>query len=509
MAKRAIKILLALAVTVTMFVVVTVAASAEEYIYVERMDGNHYAYVPGMTADFTCLDGNTTQAQIYFMLHGGNGYEFDDFLFDPVPDQDSIASIRTFPLGSNEDSMENYEYQQDSMTNDWFDLMELVVYSNDSMSFVSGAFHAAYVVYVNELPTSSSSGSSDTGSGGSSGNLPSGSSSGTSGKIICSDGKAFVYDSELLSHCRFGGYPTASYLPVFFVSQNVLYLDAVSEFYKLMGSSLNGYHSASEFTLLDSMDYKIYTISSGEVTSISTYGVDDGLVLSSGTYILTVSFDCGCTPCADYDVSAGRAEFACFVYAVDTLPEVLPSSGSGSGNSSGTYTAGYNTGYSDGYDLGFTKGESFGYNNGYYDCYKDAYSDINNSLDNSYQDGYAEGENVGYNNGIKKGYDIGYEDGRVVGIDLGYDKAASVYEGDGSARYQQGYQDALETFIDTDGDAISGFFTGITGSTINALDYLTKNVRVGSSTLFEIIEFFFFVIFCYLLIKFIIKFFAS
>ena len=171
------------------------------------------------------------------------------------------------------------------------------------------------------------------------------------------------------------------------------------------------------------------------------------------------------------------------------------------------YQSGYDAGYGDG--LGSLEG-SGSYDEGFADGFKSGES-------YGYQNGYDDGEAAGFDRGYTSGHEQGLKDGEIsssgayydegysAGYKAGCNDTSSKFVSDKSAAYTQGFQDGMESVIDTPGDAISGFFYGISGSTINVLDYTTRNIHVGSVSLFRIIEFFVFVVFGFFVVKFIIK----
>ena len=483
--KKAIKILLALTVMAATLAVVTVFASAADtnsgsansnYFYFDRSDQDLPDYV---------LDISTLTV---YMLPGE--YGCSEFLFDHLPDNLEVDYISVFGFRADNSGTEDTTLHSGDGEGCTFESGEkyTLFYSNGY-----GCIFVADVFFVDELPEASSS----------SGNNNNTSSSG-SGRFETVSGESYVYDAELLVHCQFGGYPSVSFLPVFFLKSGYQYQDFFYELRYYLNSSLSGSHRFSDFGLYDYTEYKIYYIKNGDVSRTSSGEVSGGLQLSEGTYFLKFSFACDCTECGDNTSNPGYSEFALCIYSVDTLPNVTKLPGNGSsdpGDVTDSYTSGYNAGFTDGYGSGYNNGFSKGEMVGYADGFDAGVGSLDFEISLAYDRGFGEGKIVGFNSG--------YLDGEKVGYRFGYDQAASDFESEGSARYQQGYQDALEVYIDTDGDAISGFFTGIVGSSINAFDYITRNIRIGKNTLFNVVEFVLFVVFCYFVVKFLISIFKK
>jgi len=450
MTKRAIKILLALAVAVTMFVVVTVVASASEYTYVDRVDAADYSYIGDVVY---MLPGDYSYADLYY-----------ESLVSIVPSHINVV----YP-GGNHDSTEDFSAYPDSADTFTFNLGDehAIVYFEGNT--YDGPIFTLSIVSV--LPGAS-------GSGDSSGSEDDDTSSDTSkraNRYELLDGTEIVYDPELAYRCRLGF--TNHFLPVFYLKNYTEYTDDI--FYELVNYAdmdISNYHPMSDFAVSGDTVFALYHIENGAQSDFSEGEVYEGLTFhEEGTYVLSLCFRCDC---ADHMGDDFYIQFWFCVIVMDDLPYIVDSEGGYTGSVNGGFASGFEEGYIKGYD---------------------------EARDIGFADGLYQGEQKGYGNG----YNSGYTDGEKVGYDNGYSDALFVLEGDLSSEYQQGFQDGLESVIDTDGDAISGFFVGISGSAINVLDYVTRNVRIGNNTLFDIVEFCVFVLFCFLVCKMIIKVFSK
>ena len=121
-----------------------------------------------------------------------------------------------------------------------------------------------------------------------------------------------------------------------------------------------------------------------------------------------------------------------------------------------------------------------------------------NGFEDGYDNGEAAGYDIGYNDGDSYGYDRGYGEGYTKGRSVGYESGYSTCKMDilvdNIDSYTEGYNDGMLSVIDNEGDAISGFFAGISGSVISSLRFADDEIRIWNMSILDLVAFGIFVI---------------
>ena len=104
--------------------------------------------------------------------------------------------------------------------------------------------------------------------------------------------------------------------------------------------------------------------------------------------------------------------------------------------------------------------------------------------DQIYLDGYDKGHNEGYQSGKAAGYSDGKNDGYSDGYTVGYNKGIN----DNDA-YDMGYKDGFNSVIQvSDGNAVSGFFSGIFGAFYDGYDIIANGISINGVSVGTVIS---------------------
>ena len=491
MTKKAIKILLAVTVMIATFVVITVVASASDYV-AGYNNGDGYWYKVGEL----CESGR----QVIYVPYPTAELELEHVWFPDFCDSAPSVVLIYSSCGSTCSDTDDWSLDSECP----FDIMgydELVVFYSDADLY----FHVKFINSLTDLPGygSGDSGSGDSGSGDSgSGDSndpddPGNSGSGSTGDVNSGSGRdeyPWIYDPtdmrefDISTFCDLGEIK----IPTFFVLSDVDYGYFVEEacaYVERVQPSLGRFDS---FSSSDWYCFDVFTVYDGSVALLkSSYAPQDTISFPKGEYIVLFKISCDCSGCDGYEY-----EYVPFcVVSNNTLPDD-PSN----------YYAAYNRGYSDGYSKGYGVG---------YSSYQYLLSDIRsqaykqgleagraegflNGFEDGYDNGEAAGYDIGYNDGDSYGYDRGYGEGYTKGRSVGYESGYSTCKMDilvdNIDSYTEGYNDGMLSVIDNEGDAISGFFAGISGSVISSLRFADDEIRIWNMSILDLVAFGIFVI---------------